>query len=226
MKRIANTLAACALIVASTQASSAITAFTPGTTGGPVYDATANVGMAFTVNDDIVVTALGAYDWGADGFVGTPVVGIFDASQTLLGSVTIPMGTSAALDSDRYRYASVSEFTLVAGKDYWLSLAPSASDPWMVSNSGTTTAAQITQLNRGRYTYSGLGLQFPDQANQAYDAYIGPNFQFRLPGGDTHSKGIPDGGSTLALAGLALSSIAVLKGYSSQRTPVGAASLT
>lgn len=45
----------------------------------------------------LTVSALGFHDEGGNGLLTSHEVGIYDLSQTLLGSVTIPAGTGATL---------------------------------------------------------------------------------------------------------------------------------
>lgn len=213
MKKTVIAVASFTLLAASTQMATAITAFDVGTTGGPYFDA-ANIGMAFIPNQDIIVTKLGAYDYLGDGFSGTPEVGVFDESHTLLSSVVLPSGDSASIDGDGFRYASVPELTLFAGQKYWISSTGWLVDELLVGTGGGTTAPEITSYSEsgpgGWYLYGGADLYFPS-SEYIYDQYLGPNFQFRLPDDNSNPQGVPDGGATLALAGISMGGIFLLR---------------
>lgn len=162
-------------------------AFFQGGTSGPFIEPGVNVGLAFIPQAPITVTHLGAYDVDANGFAGTPEVGIFDDTQTLVTSTFLPTGTGAPLDAYGFRYAEIAPLTLPAGETYWISLAPSAVDGWLVGwppgAQTTTTAPEILQYGGGWFGGGGLGLHFPENDSGAfggYDAYWGPNFRFTV----------------------------------------------
>jgi hypothetical protein len=76
-------------------------------------------GWIFSANTLITVTSLGVYDvGGAAGLENSHDVGIYNqTTQTLLGSTTVPAGTSGTL-IDRFLYESVSPFSLAQGSNY------------------------------------------------------------------------------------------------------------
>lgn len=153
-------------------------AFSFGGDGSYSYYANSGttVGVSFTPSADINVTALGSFDPEGDGFLGTPVVGIFDdADASLLTSVTLPTGTSAPLDADGFRYVSIIPLHLAAGRSYTIAQAPSRTDG-LVIPVALNTAPEITS-NGSRFTES-IDLAFPIHSIE-YPAYFGgPNFQF------------------------------------------------
>lgn len=88
------------------------------------------IGQEFTVGaSDLLVTALGYEDTGADGLAGAHDVGIWNSSGTLIASVIVPAGTGTT-KIEAWRYQSlVSAVTLTAGETYRIGGGTSASDP-------------------------------------------------------------------------------------------------
>jgi len=88
-------------------------------------------GAEFTVGSlDLSVTDLGAFDLGEDGLNESHQVGLWDSSNTLLGSVTVPAGTGATLIGE-YRYVSLAlPVALSANTTYWIGA--------LFDNQGTT----------------------------------------------------------------------------------------
>lgn len=87
----------------------------PGTslTGTP-NGATYTVGYDFTVgNEPLLVTELGIWDQGQDGFSNQHIVGLWDTDGDLLTSLIIPAGTSATLDG-QFRYESLTSPVLLS----------------------------------------------------------------------------------------------------------------
>ena len=85
----------------------------------PYRNGSWSFGEIFTVgSEDIVVTALGAFDAGGNGFVtpgGIPT-GLFRESDgALIASINI-MTTDSLIGA--YRYASIAPLTLLAGEQY------------------------------------------------------------------------------------------------------------
>jgi len=83
---------------------------TPFLTAGPTEEMSSHsqsitFGYGFEVWNTTTVSALGVWDADSDGFGETHDVGIFKASdQSLLGSVSFPVGTAGSYVINSYRY--------------------------------------------------------------------------------------------------------------------------
>jgi hypothetical protein len=75
------------------------------------------LGMDFTVNSDVTVTQLGAFDSDGDGFQNTVSVAIFDLDGNMVGSAAYFTGTTDPLIGGS-RFQAVTPFTLQAGTTY------------------------------------------------------------------------------------------------------------
>lgn len=81
------------------------------------------VGSRFTVGPaDLTVTALGEWDWQADGLPSPILVGLWDAGTgELLASVTVPAGTAGALRNTDFRFVDLAApVVLQSGRTYTL----------------------------------------------------------------------------------------------------------
>jgi len=155
---------------------------------GHVYYAPGNLGWEFTLNSDVTVTQLGFYDKDQDGLVQAHMVGIWDTSENLLISGTVPGGTSAPL-LNGFRYQAITPATLASGGTYIIGatqqLAPPTPDAWIAK---ATTFSQEPAVNYEAARYiqgDGLGdsLHFPVNryvwpgSGDTAVYMIGPNFQ-------------------------------------------------
>jgi len=87
------------------------------------------VGYHFQPSDNIVISALGAYDDNGDGMGIVHEVGIWDAGMNLLGSVTV---TTADPLTGEFRYANLSTpLALTLGTDYYIAGDVRAPDPYV-----------------------------------------------------------------------------------------------
>ncbi|MBW2109346.1 MAG: hypothetical protein JRI36_11885 [Deltaproteobacteria bacterium] len=108
-------------------------------------------GFEFSVDTNVIVTALGIYDDGNDGLAWTHQVGIWDITNpgTPIISDTVPAGTAATL-VDNYRYIAIPEAsrpTLLAGHTYRIG-GETWGDPWIWA--GTFSAdSRITVTKDG-----------------------------------------------------------------------------
>lgn len=100
------------------------TAFTTDTTYSSIGLTSASVrGWEFTTNAPLQITQLGYFDshdpisGDGLGLLNSHDVGIWDSSETLLGSATVPSGTTAPLDG-AFRFVSVTPIALTAGQTY------------------------------------------------------------------------------------------------------------
>lgn len=81
------------------------------------------VGSRFTVGPaDLTVTALGEWDWHADGLPSPLLVGLWDVGTgELLASVTVPAGTAGDLRNTDFRFVDLAApLVLQSGRTYIL----------------------------------------------------------------------------------------------------------
>ena len=176
LKKIGLGLAISALAACQASAIVSYNAFdTPNTTlGNQVWNngTGGNLAQEFTPNQNILVTALGAFDSGLDGFGAANItvaiynsVGTTLASQTFTGTTTGTAGTlgnAADGNSSAYRFLSVSPITLYAGQTYAIvaSGLGSTLNPDYNSGGGATLITANTGgglLSFGNDYYSTLG---------------------------------------------------------------------
>lgn len=134
-------------------------------------------GFEFTVKVPFTVTALGIFDKGADGLGGPAQVGIWDASQNLLTSVTVPTGTGGTLDN-YFRFASITPYLLTPGTVYIIGAYQGSDDATSIfAQGGTGTVDPNVTIIEDRYR-SSSSLVFPDTSDgYAGGAWLGANFQ-------------------------------------------------
>jgi hypothetical protein len=177
------------------------------------------LGWSFRTTDALVVTDLGIYDYDQDGLGYAHQVGFWAEDNTLLGSVTVPMGTAGVL-VNHFRFASLANpITLLAGSRYYVGalylssytsegtgngLAP---DAILYNVDSLNSAPGITyDLPRAAYDYS-LELKFPGYWHDNYPStgYFGPNFEFTNPNGNPTAPPVPEPETyAMLLAGLGL----------------------
>jgi hypothetical protein len=151
-------------------------AFTdPGSVTGDI--GAGNSGIKFTPTQDIIVTALGYFDSGADGLNSAHSLGIYNTSSTpaFISDVVTVSGTGGTL-LDYFRYASITPLTLFAGTSYVLVGQDFLNDYQAVPTSwaDVVVAPEITQ--QGYYYNYDAMLSFPTTPYSV--PYFGPNFQF------------------------------------------------
>ena len=135
------------------------------------------LGYSFEVNTPITVTALAVLDADADGLNVSHEVGIWDANQNLLASITVAAGTVDPILGG-YRYAAITELPLTAGNIYYVgSVNGMDNDGWYQDPSYLAAAPEITYLSR-QFEFSSGGLVFPGQAGSGNTGYFGGNFLF------------------------------------------------
>jgi len=144
-------------------------AFTP--TGGWEWDGDGpwTLGYTFRAEEDMIVTALGAYDFGQDGFTTSHQVGLWDAGGNLLTSVVVQ---SADELRNRFRYAGISGVRLAAGATYRLGAADYGFGDGYLLDADVASIEGITYLNSNYL--EGFGFQRPTKLG-APGGYFGPN---------------------------------------------------
>lgn len=153
----------------------AITINTPASIGG-VNGARFVVGYSFIANQDLRVTALGAYDFGQDGVIAD--IGLYDATGALLATAS----TDAASVLDGYfRFASIDPVLLSAGTTYVLGSHSLDPKGFVNANYGslTYTVDPAITLLRNRDVPLVDALEFPwREPPNTHAGSFGPNFQF------------------------------------------------
>lgn len=196
-------LAALALLTATLFAGHAnaapISAIDLTAVGSNTFNYSATLGWSFKANSDMKVDALGQWDFQDNGLSSSSWVGIWDASNTLLASVTVGTGTSGTLIS-HYRYADITDITLQAGKTYRIGSSFSGS-VMLTSYAGYsyTPAAQLSNITGA---WSSTAKVAPTNLLGASAIYGGANFLI--------TNEVPEPGS-LALIGLGILGAAVAR---------------
>lgn len=149
-------------------------------------DTPLSLGFWFQTNQSVMVTSLGYFDDGGDGFGVSHRVGIFDPQGTLLFSTTLSAGTTDPLIG-HFRYRSITPIELLP--DTWYVIAATTGGPtdeWGYGNANGINGLTISPFisvpsNAAVFVYqSNNQLQFP--TNQfGYQFYSGPNMLMDTP---------------------------------------------
>ncbi len=157
------------------------------------------VGYRFLANVDLLVTALGAYDYKADGLQSRADIGLYTLGGDLLASATVPTGTSGSVLEGFFRYVDINAVTLAAGTEYVLGAY--SEDPFGFFNQNyggvVLDVNPAITLLRNRDEPRVTALEFPDrEPTNAHLGSFGPNMQI------TQVAEVPEPGSlALVLAG-------------------------
>lgn len=169
--------------------------------GGSVLADGDTNGWRFQARSSISVVSLGTWDENADGLPSQVNVGLWSDAGTLLASLTLGAGTSAAL-TDGFRYQSlVSPVALTAGAFY--RVAASVNSGTIQYREGVTVAAAPDiAYDDGFYAGSSNSLTFPSNpgAIPNFPDFFGANFRYE-------SASVPVGG-TLGLFAVGLFGLA------------------
>lgn len=176
-------LAVCGLSTLSSEASLIVD---PGEPPGDDRAFGGTAGFEFTVDSaGLIVTELGAWDDGVDGFIDDVTVGLWDTAATpnLLASVTLSAGTSGTLN-DQTRFLALApgdEVALVQGNSYVLA-ANFGSDNFKddaPSGSAATYLSSDFTFDQARFDI-GSGLNFPGSTT-GDDEFFGANMVTVIP---------------------------------------------
>lgn len=155
-------------------------------------------GYGFTVGgNDILVTALGLWDDGNDGFSDDHQVGL-GTTDHFFASVTMPRGTGSSLIGE-FRYTELAEPVILRANTYYGIFAKGFGGSMDSFYSASLSAAwpeASPGIALGVSVYSqGADSEFPFPIVIGGSPHVGPNFQFTI---------IPEPSSViLCLAGLA-----------------------
>lgn len=168
------------------QAEVIITGFSGGTQLGQSCDDGGNtVGWKFTVGPtDLEAVALGEYDADGNGLAMDVQVGIWDASGTLLGMVTVPGGTMPPLIGS-FRYQALpTPVVLQSLQTYTIgSRCTGENDTGVhapLSNPSFTFSSDVSTAG-GRYNNGGMSTTFGEPTmNLGGTIHLGPNLEYNL----------------------------------------------
>jgi hypothetical protein len=178
-----------------------------------------NFGWTFTTSEDRAVTALGLFDWQANGLADAHQVGIWDAGGSLVVSAVVqnqPLTPSASAFGD-WRFANVSSTFLAAGSYTIGAYYPTTLDAFVGSSNATEPVlSPASWLTFGQAMWTTGGSEFftrPDvpTSETFTPGFFGPNFL---------SSSVPEPGAWLML----LVGFAAV-GFAIRRSPKGRTSL-
>src|SRR5574337_470601 len=160
-------------------------------------------GYEFTVGaQPLSIATLGVYDSGQDNVLNSShTVGIWNSSQTLVGSVTVTPQNSTELNN--FFYANLATpITLQAGATYRVGAQYADSDlDLAIGNASSTTVNGITM--KDAYLSTGTGFEYPDlNISSANQGFYGPNAGF---------SAVPEPSQYALVFGIALLGFAVYR---------------
>lgn len=139
-----------------------------------------SLGFQFTTGaTQSLVTALGAFDFGGDGFAQSHEVGIWSLGGTLLASTTVNSSDvfeAVGSAGDGFRYAAISPLVLDANTSYVVAAANfGVGDAFSFDASNGTMLPGFT-YNLARYLQTSA-LEFPTDFSSSPFGYFGANLQ-------------------------------------------------
>ncbi len=183
MPTLSRTLATAALaaaMLAGTSTAQAQVAAITLTEAGPSFEsAPYTLGFAFSVAQDLRLTALGVYDHGGDGLDAAAQVGLWlDGGNDALLLADVPGGDNAALQG-LFRWAPVAPIVLQAGVVYLVGayLDGGTATSFGIGSTGTATVDPRIQLLGDRFGDGFFNIIYPGESDGANGAWLGANFQ-------------------------------------------------
>ncbi|HEY1381570.1 MAG TPA: hypothetical protein VGF55_32530 [Gemmataceae bacterium] len=185
MRRLFPAAAVAALLAAAPARAGFMAATVVDTNG--LIGQQGTIGWGFTPTADLTVTALGVFDYHADGLKTAHQVAIWDAaSRAVVAAATVPVGTAGTL-ADGFRYEAAAG-SLQAGRLYVIgALFPAdpttSPDADEMAQYGSSTIAidghiALEDPGRGRVAFGGGALALPPL--DVLPPAFGANFQFDL----------------------------------------------
>ncbi|MCX6955423.1 MAG: VPDSG-CTERM sorting domain-containing protein [Verrucomicrobia bacterium] len=169
---------------------------------------TYSLGYTFNVSDSFSFNALGIYDQGSNGLVSSHAVGVWDSGGTLVASTTVSgFGTASDVSvagNGSWVYQSLGSTVSLSAGNYTIAAyyGSSSGDQVMYGGSVSGLIENVSGLTYTGYAFSDYGLPGLTQpfytGGSSEPFYFGPNLSM------VGASGVPDGGSTLVLLGLAL----------------------
>lgn len=152
-----------AILPQAAQAQTAAIDFTSSLLGGVSVISTR--GYEFNTTSSVTITGLSVFDADALGLAESHDVGLWDASGTLLASLTVPSGTAAPLDSSgKFRYVLLgSPVTLPVATGYRVGavMIVGTGDELFYNQVGLSSAPGVSYVN-GAFANNGINtLSFP-----------------------------------------------------------------
>ena len=134
-----------------------------------------SLGFEFTVNSDITVTQLGAFDDNGDGLTQRHQIGLYRVSdQALLSSATVT--NSSTLDGI-FRYEAIDPVNLVAKQNYIVTgVYTDGGDKFLFNSDSFSSASAITFV--GSRFASSSTLVYPNTNGVGENGYFSANFKF------------------------------------------------
>jgi hypothetical protein len=194
------------------------TIITGAGTGSVFPSANMNVGYDFTVGSTpLLVTALGLWDGPSgtgigDGFAEQHEVGLWTNNGfnpgTLLGTVTIPAGTTASLIGD-FRYVDLqTPVILLPGTSYVLgAFFLNATDPVTNDVGGNHAVYDPAVMEGDARARTSLSFGYPG-SDDGPGALVGPNALFTLV---QNGNAVPEHGATAVLMSIAVGGLLAVK---------------
>lgn len=161
----------------------AITGFTGGSEYSSYYGAPAGdvIGWRFTVASEILITDLGVWNMDQTGGIEFPhEIGIWDASQALITSVTVD-GTGTVVDD--WIYASITPVVMAIGETYTIGAIyfQTNNDFYISGASSVVSDPDVTWINSVYPLGADLGFVYPENdSSPSSGGRFGPNFLFAV----------------------------------------------
>lgn len=141
------------------------------------------VGYRFAALSDLVVSGLGAFDFGGDGIQGGADVGLYALDGSLLAQARIAEGAGVGTLMGAFRFVGIDPVRLIAGTEYVIGSYATGPDTFFNSNYGAVGGGRVDldvdpriQLLRNRDTTIVDGLVFPfREPPNSHLGSFGPN---------------------------------------------------
>jgi hypothetical protein len=133
------------------------------------------VGWQFDVLSSLTLDGLGWFDAGQNGMAMAHPIGIWAPDGTLLGSVTVPSGTSAALDG-QFRMVPVAPFQLSPGAGYIVGGLNFAANTERIAENVVQSVDPRISYSYATFSLLDSGFTRPTHISNATTGFYGPSF--------------------------------------------------